>query len=78
MPIVNPIWLYLGELAILALSAQQYKVGVVADEKQLKLNREKWAEVKTNSIINLVIRDLDQWLDEAEQENLRVIKSFNL
>ena len=71
-------WLYLGELAILALSAQQYKVGVVADEKQLKLDREKWAEVKTNNIIDLVIRDLDQWLDEAEQENLRVIKSFNL
>ena len=71
-------WLYLGELAILALSAQQYKVGVVADEKQLKLNRKKWAEVKTNNIIDLVIRDLDQWLDEAEQGNLRVIKSFNL
>ena len=53
-------------------------MGDVADEKQLKLNREKWAEVKTNNIIDLVIRDLDQWLDEAEQENLRVIKSFNL
>lgn len=69
-------WAYLGELAILALSAQQYKVGAEADEKQIKLNREKWIKVKKNSIINLVVRDLDQWLDEAEHENHRVIKSF--
>ena len=71
-------WLYLGELAILALSAQQYKVGAEADEKQMKLNMAKWIEAKKKSIINLVIRDLDRWLDEAEQENLRVMKSFNM
>lgn len=71
-------WLYLGELAILALSAQQYKVGAEADEKQMKLNMAKWIKAKKKSIINLVIRDLDRWLDEAEQENLRVMKSFNM
>jgi hypothetical protein len=68
-------WLYWAELAVLGLASQQYKVGRDADTQRMQEIRK---EHLVRKIAHCIRHDLDGWLDKAEQENKKVLESFNL
>jgi len=71
-------WIYLGELAVMALSRQQYQVGKEIDVNRQKQMQKDWFDAKKRGVINQIKQELDVWLDAAEEENNRVLKTFNL
>ena len=68
-------WLYWAELAVLGLASQQYKVGRDSDIRRMQEIRK---EHLVRKITHCIRHDLDSWLDMAEQENKKVLESFNL
>lgn len=71
-------WIYLGELLVLALTGQQYMEGRKADDKTIRELQKKWYDSYKNRIVESIRRDLDGWLERAEQESARILKLYNL
>lgn len=65
-------WLYLGEIAVLALSHQQYRKGMEVDKVRLA----ELKEANRLHIENVIKQGLNNWLDEAEKYNKEVLDSF--
>ena len=65
-------WLYLGEIAVLALSHQQYKKGVEVD----KIKLAELMEANRLHVENVIKKGLNNWLNEAEKYNKEVLETF--
>lgn len=71
-------WIGLVELAVMALSVQQYNVGKRMDDKRYEQFQKEWIESEKINIVNRIDMKLGKWLDAAEQENTRILKTFGL
>lgn len=71
-------WIGLVELAVMALSVQQYNVGKRMDDKRYEQFQKEWIESEKINIVNRIDMELGKWLDAAEQENTRILKTFGL
>lgn len=76
--ITSSTWIYLAELAVLALASGAYAKGKAADDKKLsQLRHQRMKQIKTNVIEN-IRQELNQWIDLAESEHKRILKTFNI
>ena len=71
-------WISLIELAVMALSAQQYRIGKNIDDRRYEQFQKTWIEREKINIVNRIDMELGKWLDAAERENTRILKTFGL
>ena len=71
-------WAYWGELAVLAAAGHQYHVGKQKDDQRLAELRQQQIAHYRYKVVNAIQSDLEAWLDAAEQENINVLKTFNI
>ena len=71
-------WIGLVELAVMALSVQQYRVGKRMDDRRYEQFQKDWIESEKINIVNRIDMELGKWLDAAEHENTRILKTFGL
>ena len=76
--IIGSKWIWLAELATLAVSGTMYFSGKGKDDPNCKSAQEVWMKSQKLRIISNIKQDLDAWFDVAEQENDRILKTFNI
>lgn len=69
-------WLYLGELAVLGLSGQQYIAGQKEDGKMLAKKREMAKKKIKIGLMTAIKNDLEAWLQCAIAESERILQTF--